>query len=207
MWMAVAGAVLTAVPAYAVPITPSPTVVSGNITFNNFVCTSPSPGLPCGSISVNPYVSATPPDPVPGEFGIRLTGAFNAAPGAFNDTVIQYDAHITGSVFTDASMFYNGTPISSIAEQIYSLDTNNLIGTLFVENPPADFTDHVVLSEEATNIRVVKDIQYIGGDRQATISIIDQTFSQQVPEPATVGLLGTALLAMGLITYRRRYDA
>src|ERR1051325_4215881 len=101
MWMAVAGAVLTALPAYAVPVTPSPTVVSGNITFNNFNCTSPAPGLPCSSISVNPYVSTTPPDPAPGEFGIRLTGAFNAAPGIFNDTVIQYDAHITGGVFTD----------------------------------------------------------------------------------------------------------
>jgi hypothetical protein len=207
IWIAVAGAVLTAVPAYAVPVFPSPTVVSGNITFDNFICSSPPPGLPCGSLFVNPYVSTTPPDPAPGEFGIRFTGAFNAAPGAFNDTTIQYDAHITGGVFTDASMYYNGTPISSIFEQIFSLDTSKLIGTLFVTNPPAVFTDHVVFSEGATNIRVVKDIQYIGGDTQATISIVDQTFSQQVPEPASVGLLGSALLAMGLIAYRRRYEA
>jgi hypothetical protein len=139
---------------------------------------------------------------------MRLTGAFMAAPGVSNDTTIQYDAHISGAVFTDASMFYNGTPISSIFEQIFSLDTNNLIGNLFVTNPPADFTDHVILSENATNIRVIKDIQYIGGDTQGTISIIDQTFSQhQVPEPTSVGLLGSALLAMGLIAYRRRHGA
>ena len=59
-------------------------------------------------------------------------------------------------------MYFNGTPISSISEQIYSLDTGNLIGTLFVTNPPEDYTDSIVLSEDATNIRVIKDIAFIG---------------------------------------------
>ena len=160
--------------ANAVPISPSPTVVSGDLTFSNFSCSSAAGGLPCSAIDIAAYTSSVPPDPAAGESGIRLTGAFNALAGASNDTTIQYDIHSAGRQITDASMYFNGTPISSVAEQIYDLGTNALIGSLFVQNPPAQFTDHVNLTVAATGIRIVKDIQYIADDSgQATISIID----------------------------------
>jgi len=200
------GSFVTA-PARAVPVTPSPTLTSGDMTFDTFTCKVVSGnGLTCGGIDVSPYVSTTPPDPIAGQNGITIQGAFNAFP-ATEDVILTYEGHITEALFHDAEMYFNGTAVSSVSEQIFNLDNGDLIGTLFVTNPPPIFTDHVVLSEDATNIEVIKDIGLaLNNGVPGTISLVDQNFSQiaAAPEPASITLFGSALLGLGLLGRRRK---
>lgn len=193
--------------AHATAISPSPTIVSGNITFDNFSCNvTGGDGLACTAISVVPHTSSSPPDATTGDYGIQIQGAFNATP-ATEDVQIDYDATISGGTFHDASMYFNGTAVSSISEFIYNAADNDLIGTLEVTNPPPDFTDDVTLSENATEIYVVKDIELeYNGETAGTISLVDQNFSQitEVPEPASMGLLGAGLVAFGMFRKRIR---
>jgi hypothetical protein len=195
--------------AWAAPITPSPTITSGNITFDNFTCsTSAGASLSCSNISVIAHTSTNPPDATTGDNGIRIQGSFTSGLTS-EDVALTYDATISGKLFHDASMYFNGTATSSISEMIYdeevgTADYGKVIGQLEVSNPPAVFTDDILLKEDVNSIYVVKDIGLnFTSTTPATISIADQNFSQ-VPEPMSLTLFGTSLIGLGAIRRRRQ---
>jgi hypothetical protein len=201
-----ASVICLATSAYAVPITPSPTIVSGNVTFNNFTSCNVvnGGGLTCAQIDVSAHTSVSPPDPTNGDPGIRIQAAFNAGTTT-EDVVFQYDAHITGGLFQDASMYFNGTAVSSVTEDIYNLANNDLIGQFSVSSPGSPTAD-IILTETATDIRVIKDIGLdFSSPGPTVISIVDQQFSDTaVPEPASLALLGVGILALGVGRSRRK---
>src|SRR5713226_8186965 len=100
--------------AYATPITPSPTIVSGDKTFNNFTCNVVGGvGLTCGQIDVSAHISTQPPDATTGDFGIRCQAAFTTPVPGTEDVTITYTATASGSLFHDVSMWFNGTGLPS----------------------------------------------------------------------------------------------
>jgi hypothetical protein len=80
-----------------------------------------------------------------------------------------------------------------------------LIGRFSVSNPGSSPAS-IILSEDATDIRMVKDIGLnFSSPGPSVISIVDQQFSQTtVPEPASLALLGVGLLVLGIGRNRRQ---
>jgi hypothetical protein len=83
-----------------------------------------------------------------------------------------------------------------VTEDIYSLANDHFAVGASSASPTAS----IILSEDATDIRMVNDIGLnFSSSGRAVISIIDQQFSRTtVREPASLALLGIALLGLGV---------
>jgi len=233
-------ALFAAAPAHAVPISPSPTILSGDLTFYNFTAhingttgTTPTQNT---QIGVSPIGTIGIPGP-----GIRFNAAFSASansPPSFwpstdtssIDIILTYSVSAPTQEIEDISMDFNGalfgvdknsSAAATVTESVYTSDPT-LGGTLVKQISvnaigPEQLVD-IPLGANYTSLYVVKDILLNASAKYdfwtnlwnsdqsgATISFIDQQFSEAtpVPEPASLGLLGLGLLGMGLLYCRR----
>lgn len=144
--------------------------------------------------------------------GLRLSGGFVAVGSQIRDFIVQFSVTVTNSpmLISDVHMVYNGNYVglgfSEVVETVR--DTNGVVlGQFFVSNPPTILESTFYLPAWQTKIFVTKDVILYGGGghpqlNRATISFIDQTFSQ-IPEPSTSLLVGAGLVFL-LVAGRRR---
>ena len=213
----VAGALLAG-PASATPITDlgtgEGTIVVDDKVFSDFTCSivaSAGNPLTCADIDVSGLAAGGNP-------GIQFQAAFVVI-GAFplEDVLLSYVVTVTdpNKQIVDVEMLFNGSvindAITSVTETIFAGGTcaGASIGQIVVANPPPVLSASADLDAPQSQICVRKDILLAAFEIEAvgTISFIDQRFSQtttEVPEPATLGLLGLGLLGLGVMSRRRK---
>jgi len=156
-----------------------------------------------------------------GNWGISLHGTFLDLPGGGNsDALVRFMVEISpefiqqGWRINDAHLFMGGVGLGdesfiSVDESyLENSDTMNVFATTLGPGSSQQLSDSVDFAVPVTKLSVTKDILAIAGansTQPARTTVIDQSFSQtQIPEPASVALLGLAMATMGWVGSRKR---
>ena len=151
----------------------------------------------------------------PGNYGVSFHGAFHRLAWrrcfgcslTFHRQVTE-EAAEQGFRISDAHLFAGGIGVgeNSVLTIDESFQQNNDIMNVYATTlgGPLDtkLSDSVDFENLYTRLRVTKDIFALAGEGSnlpARTTVIDQSFSQEIiPEPATLGLAGLAVIGMAL---------
>ncbi len=194
---------------HASPVKWSTTLSIDGLTFDDFTCHVHGAGLRspynCGAQQIGVSTITSP------GVGIQFSSGFNAAPFSFDDVALTYEVKSSKPI-TSIGLDFDGTfwgyAISSVTESVFS--GNKLVGFAKVACgavPGVDIgctqTDTITLNGGYTDLHVEKDIDVWGLCGLAEASIVDQTFGADAPEPSSMALIGSGLLATSLLVRRR----
>jgi len=152
---------------------------------------------------------------VHGNLGIRIQGGFSDLPGGGpSDALLTYTVSVIGSsnLITDAHITGNpavigGAGAISVTDSWSEFPGPTISIFDYRPQPPGttQATDSIIFSHPVPALHAQKDVFALAAAGLATLSFIDQTYSQTpVPEPGTLGLLGIGLLGLGGYSWRRR---
>ena len=157
-------------------------------------------------------VNVIPIQDMMGNFGIRFQGAFNDLPGnGPSDSLVTYtvsvadgfpfmisDAHLAGN----PNVASDGIGLANVVET-FQPTFQGVDISIFDNGASQVQEDWIIFDTQVVTLPVQKNILMNAGTSSgASISFIDQTFSQVVPEPSSLLLI--LLGSVALIRGRRR---
>lgn len=181
-------------------------VVVGDLTFDSFSYVATGDMPPAADINVLEWSDSE------GNAGLRFQGGFvDAAAGGASDALIGFSVVSSGAPISDAHLSANpdvlggtaGTGLGSITETFLPEVSNDSL-SVFDNGTVEQLSDSIVFNAPVGSLNVQKDILLLSaqGGAGATISFVDQTFTQ-TPEPAAFASLLVGLIGLGTLRRRR----